>query len=121
MAEHNELGRLGEVLAQQYLEKLGYVILEKNWVYGRAEIDLIAFHQNTLVFVEVKTRRSVDYGEPEDFVNWKKEKQLEFASAVYIEKKNHQGEIRFDIVAIVFENRDIYKINHIEDAFWPNS
>ena len=119
MAEHNELGRLGELLAKEYLEQRGYVILEKNWVYGRAEIDLIAFYEQQLIFVEVKTRRSIDHGEPEDFVNWKKEKQMEFASAVYIDKRNHQGEIRFDIIAIVFENKDLYKINHIEDAFWP--
>ena len=120
MAEHNELGRLGELLAKEYLEQRGYVILEKNWVYGRAEIDLIAFYEQQLIFVEVKTRRSIDHGEPEDFVNWKKEKQMEFASGVYIDKRNHQGEIRFDIIAIVFENKDLYKINHIEDAFWPS-
>ncbi|MET1054503.1 MAG: YraN family protein [Pedobacter sp.] len=120
MAEHNELGRYGELLAKSYLEKLGYMILEMNWVYGKAEIDLIAFYEGTLIFVEVKTRRASDHGEPEDFVDWKKEKQLEFASAAYIEKKNHQGEIRFDILAIVFENKELYKINHIEDAFWPS-
>jgi len=119
MAEHNELGRYGEVLAQAYLEQRGYRILEKNWIYGRAEIDLIAFYEQQLIFVEVKTRRSVAHGEPEDFVNWKKEKQMEFASSVYINRSNHQGEIRFDIVAIVFENKEIYKINHIKDAFWP--
>jgi len=119
MAEHNDLGRYGEQLAKTYLEQHGYRILEMNWVYGRSEIDLIAFYENQLIFVEVKTRRSVAHGEPEDFVNWKKEKQMEFASSVYIDRMNHQGEIRFDIVAIVFENKEIYKINHIEDAFWP--
>ena len=120
MAEHHELGRYGESLARDYLEKRGYVILEANWVYGRAEIDLIALHNSTMIFVEVKTRRSADHGEPEDFVDWKKEQQLEFASAAYIEKRNHHGEIRFDIVAITFENRELYTINHIEDAFWPD-
>lgn len=120
MAEFHDLGRFGEQLAKSYLEQQGYQILEKNWVYGRAEIDLIAAHQGMLIFVEVKTRRSVDHGEPEDFVDWKKEKQLEFASSVYIDKKNHHGEIRFDIVAIVFENKELYHINHIKDAFWPS-
>lgn len=119
MAAHNELGRYGERLALAYLEQCGYRILEKNWVYGRAEVDLIALHEGILIFAEVKTRSSTDYGEPEDFVDWKKEKQLEFASSVYIDKRNHQGEIRFDIIAIVFENKELYKINHIEDAFWP--
>ena len=119
MAAHNELGKYGELLAQRFLADCGYQILEKNWVYGRAEIDVIAFYKEKLIFVEVRTRRSVKHGEPEDFVNWKKEKQMEFASSVYIDRKNHQGEIRFDIVAIVFENKHLYKINHIEDAFWP--
>lgn len=119
MAAHNELGKYGELIAQTYLIEKGYTILEKNWLYGRAEVDLIAFHERQLIFVEVKTRRSTDHGEPEDFVNWKKEKQMELASSVYIERKKHQGEVRFDIVAIVFENKHLYKINHIEDAFWP--
>ncbi|WP_442589912.1 YraN family protein [Pedobacter sp. AW31-3R] len=119
MATHHELGKYGELMAQTYLIEKGYTILEKNWKYGRAEIDLIAFHDRQLIFVEVKTRRSTAHGEPEDFVNWKKESQIALASSVYIERKNHQGEVRFDIVAIVFENKHLYKINHIEDAFWP--
>lgn len=120
MAEHNDLGRYGEELARVYLEDKGYKILNQNWVYGRAEIDLIALYDGKIIFVEVKTRSSVDYGEPEDFVSWKKEKQLEFASLEYIERQQHQGEVRFDIIAIVFENKKQYKINHIEDAFWPS-
>ncbi len=120
MAQHIDLGKAGEDIARLYLEKKGYRILHQNWVYGRAEIDLIAFYEEKIIFVEVKTRRSVEHGEPEDFVNWKKEQQLELASSVYIERKNHEGEIRFDIIAIVFENKDLYKINHIEDAFWPS-
>lgn len=120
MAAHNELGKRGEAIAKDYLENLGYRILNMNWKYGRAEVDVIASQDGKLIFVEVKTRSSTDYGEPEDFVCTKKEKQLEWASSAYIEQRNHQGEIRFDIIAIVFENKDLYKINHIEDAFWPS-
>ena len=120
MAVHNDLGRRGEEIAKDYLENLGYRILKMNWKYGRAEVDVIAEQNGVIIFVEVKTRTSTDYGQPEDFVSRKKELQLEFASTAFIEMKNHQGEIRFDIIAIVFENRDLYKINHIEDAFWPS-
>jgi putative endonuclease len=120
MAVHNDLGWRGEQIAVDYLENLGYRILNRNWKCARAEVDVIADLQGTLIFVEVKTRSSTDYGEPEEFVDYKKERQLEFASSAYIEMKQHQGEIRFDIIAIVFENKDIYKINHIEDAFWPS-
>jgi putative endonuclease len=120
MALHLELGTYGEQLAKQFLVDKGYRVLEQNWRYGRAEVDLIVSQDGKIIFVEVKTRRSDEHGHPEDFVDWKKEKQLEFASSAYIDKKNHQGEIRFDIIAIVFENKEIYNINHIEDAFWPN-
>jgi len=91
-----------------------------NWRYGRAEVDVIANQGRTIIFVEVKTGSSTDYGEPEDFVSSKKEIQLGCASSAYIEMNNHEGEIRFDVIAIVFENKHLYKINHIEDAFWPS-
>ncbi|RYE43026.1 MAG: endonuclease [Sphingobacteriales bacterium] len=103
-----------------HTKDLGRIKLKINWKYGRAEVDIIANLNGTIIFVEVKTRTSVDYGMPEEFVSAKQERQLEFASSGYIEMNNHQGEIRFDIIAIVFENRDLYKINHIEDAFWPS-
>ena len=119
MAVHNDLGRLGENIAREYLEEKGYRILDQNWMYGRAEIDLIAFFAESMIFVEVKTRSSVDFGEPEEFVDYKKERQLEFASLAYIERQQYQGEIRFDVIAIVFKNNKQFKINHIEDAFWP--
>lgn len=119
MALHLELGRNGEELAAAYLEKAGYRILERNWRQGRAEIDLIAWYAEKIIFVEVKTRSNRLYGEPEEAVDWRKERQLQMASSVYISRMRHQGEIRFDIVAIVFENKDLYHINHIEDAFWP--
>jgi len=120
MASHNDLGKRGEQIAKEYLENLGYRILHVNWRYGRAEVDVIADQCGVVIFIEVKTRTSVDYGMPEDFVCIKKERQLEYASSGYIEMTNHQGEIRFDVIAILFENKDIYTINHIEDAFWPS-
>ncbi|MEJ7557329.1 MAG: YraN family protein [Pedobacter sp.] len=120
MASHNELGKRGEEIAKEYLENKGYQILKMNWRHKRAEIDLIAKHDGTLVFVEVKTRSSANFGNPEEFVDWKKEKQLEFASLFYIEQSNHEGEIRFDIVAITMDTKKSYSVHHIEDAFWPS-
>lgn len=120
MASHNDLGKRGEDIARDFLENKGYQILRMNWKHLRAEIDLIARYQGILIFVEVKTRSSIDFGQPEDFVDWKKEKQLEFASLAFIEQQEHAGEIRFDVIAITFEEKNIYKINHIEDAFWPS-
>ncbi len=72
MAEHNELGKKGEELAVNHLEENGYEILERNWVFQKAEIDIIAQKDEVLAIVEVKTRSSLDFGSPQDFVKPKK-------------------------------------------------
>jgi len=118
MALHNDLGKQGEVIAKEYLEAKGYEILDENWTHGKAELDLIAYKDRIMVFVEVKARTSIALGEPEDFVDIAKQKQMELASAEYIEIMNHQNDIRFDIIAITF-TKNSYTLNHIEDAFWP--
>lgn len=120
MAQHNDLGRRGEVLAAQFLVDKGYEILDENWVHGKAEIDLIAYINRLIVFVEVKTRTSISFGMPEDFVSEAKQKQMELAANEYIDLMNHQGEIRFDIISVLFDKQNKFTIKHIEDAFWPN-
>ena len=69
MATHNDLGKKGEVITKAYLETNGYKILDENWTYGKAELDLIAYKNKVMVFVEVKAWTSVTFGEPEDFVD----------------------------------------------------
>ena len=71
MAIHNDIGKQGEQLATEYLVSQQYKILEKNFRYKKAEIDIIALKNNTLAIIEVKTRTSVTFGEPESFVNVK--------------------------------------------------
>lgn len=119
MAIHNDIGKAGEKAAITYLEKKGYEILEENWVTGKAEVDIIALYRNTIIFIEVKTRSSVTFGQPEDFVGPAKQKQLELAAQAYIEMRSHKGEIRFDIVSVLLTKDKHYNLNHIEDAFWP--
>jgi putative endonuclease len=68
MADHNDLGKLGEELAVDFLQQNGYEILETNWVFQKAEIDIIAQKENILAVVEVKTRSSIEFGLPQDFV-----------------------------------------------------
>ena len=74
MASHNDLGSKGEDLAKQHLEVAGYEILDENWRFGKAEVDLIAYLDKTIIFVEVKTRSGNAFGEPEDFVDAAKQK-----------------------------------------------
>lgn len=120
MAQHNDLGFKGEMIAKEYLEQKGYEILDENWVHGKAEVDLIAYINKQIIFVEVKTRTSITFGLPEDFVSEAKQKQMDLAASEYIELMNHQGEIRFDIVSVLFNKQNNYTIKHIEDAFWPS-
>jgi len=119
MAKHLDLGRRGELLAKTHLEEAGYEIIDENWTYGKAEIDLIAYKDRMIIFTEVKTRSGNYFGEPEDFVDARKQKLLAQAADEYIYLMDHQGEVRFDIIAILFAPDNSFKLNHIEDAFWP--
>lgn len=119
MAGHNDLGRHGENLAKAWLENAGYEIFDENWCFGKSEVDLIAYKDDTIVFVEVKTRTGNSFGDPEEFVTVAKQKQLELAANEYIYLMDFKGEIRFDIISVFFTKRSDYTINHIEDAFWP--
>jgi len=120
MAQHLELGRKGEALAKAYLEQQGFEILDENWTHGKCEVDLIVYKDRRIVFVEVKTRSSNTFGEPEDFVDARKQKLLVEAADEYIYLMDHQGEVRFDIISILFDRNAAYKLKHIEDAFWPS-
>lgn len=121
MAQHLNLGRHGENLAKTFLEDSGYEILDENWTHGKAEIDLIAYKNRIIIFAEVKTRTGNGFGEPEDFVDARKQKLLAEAADEYIYLMDHQGEVRFDIISILFDRSTNYTLKHIEDAFWPSS
>jgi len=118
MAEHNETGKKGENMALEFLQKKGYRILEQNWQLGRNEIDIVARDGDTIVIVEVKTRSSNWAGEPEAFVDRKKQRLLVRAANAYVLRKNIQEEVRFDIIAILTGEENA-RINHIPDAFYP--
>jgi putative endonuclease len=118
MAEHNDTGNKGEELAEKYLRKLGYEILERNWHFGKNEIDIIAKDGNFLVIAEVKTRKSTYFGEPEAFVTRAKQRSLIAAANGYIMKKNLDLEARFDILSVIFTGQS-YTVKQIKDAFYP--
>ncbi|MFD0761674.1 YraN family protein [Lutibacter aestuarii] len=116
MATHNELGKKGEELAVEFLLKNNYQILERNWRFKKAEVDIIALKNNVLAVIEVKTRSTDYFGNPQDFVNPKKIKLLVEAIDYYITTKNVDVDVRFDIVAILKQQQH-YKIEHLKDAF----
>jgi putative endonuclease len=117
MAEHNDLGKLGEEIAIEFLQKEGYEILETNWTFQKAEIDIIAKKENTLAIVEVKTRSSLDFGLPQDFVKPKKIQLLVKAVNEYVISNDLDIEVRFDIIAVHKEGKS-FAIEHLMDAFY---
>ena len=116
MAQHNDLGKQGEKLARDYLRDNGYQILETNYTYLKAEVDIIAFKAHTLVAVEVKTRSSDYFGEPQDFIHPKKIKRLVLAIDHYALEKDLDVTVRFDVIAIV-KQKKAFQIEHLKDAF----
>ncbi|MFB9863222.1 YraN family protein [Rufibacter immobilis] len=116
MAHNTHLGKMGEHAAEAYLQAQGYLVLEKNFRYKRAEVDLIAAKEKMLVLVEVKTRSSHQYGYPEEAVSERKENLLRLAADYYIELHQWQHDVRFDVISILWRHGQP-EILHIEDAF----
>ncbi len=118
MAQHNKLGKKGEEIAADYLTGLGYKIIERNWRHEKDEIDIIALDDPFLVIVEVKTRSTAFFGDPDEAVDNKKEKFLVRAADAYVIKKDLFNEVRYDIVAIIIDGNK-QTVKHIKDAFYP--
>ncbi|OUD35617.1 YraN family protein [Flavobacterium sp. FPG59] len=117
MAEHNELGKLGEEMAVEFLQKEGYTILQTNYTFQKAEIDILAEKAGVLAVVEVKTRSSLDFGLPQDFVKPKKIQLLVKAVDAFVTQNDLDLEVRFDIIAILKEDKS-FVIEHLIDAFY---
>ncbi|RZJ30771.1 MAG: endonuclease [Flavobacterium sp.] len=117
MAQHNELGKLGEDLAVKFLIREGYAILERNWVFSKAEIDIIAQRENVLAIVEVKTRSDTGFGLPQDFVDRKKIRLLVKAVDAYVTGLDLDVDVRFDIIGIHKVDNE-FVITHLPDAFF---
>ncbi|UCC41051.1 MAG: YraN family protein [Candidatus Aminicenantes bacterium] len=112
------LGRSGEEVALQYLEKNKYRIIARSFRMFRGEIDIIAYDRKTLVFVEVKTRKSRAFGSPEESVNLSKQRQIQKIALGFLAKNNLQNiECRFDVISLLFAENEGYSIQHIKNAF----
>ena len=117
MASHNQLGKKGEQLAVDFLIENGYDIVERNYRFNKAEVDIIAQKEDVLAIIEVKTRSTTDFGNPQDFVKPKQIKNLVKAVDEYVIVNNLEVDVRFDIIAIVKEEKQ-FNIEHLEDAFF---
>lgn len=113
-----ELGRLGENIAAAYLKENGCRILEMNFTAKYGEIDIIAQEKNTLLFVEVKTRKNSLYGTAAQAVNYKKQRKIILTASAYMSlHENTVSNCRFDIIEIYYNNSSSYKVNHLKGAF----
>jgi putative endonuclease len=114
-AQHLRTGRIGEAQAEKFLKKAGLKIIARNVRVGYDELDLIAKQDDTLIFVEVKTRAGEDFGRPAAAVNRAKRKKLSRAAMHFLKKnKLRPPYIRFDVVEVVGEEPEI---RHIQNAF----
>jgi len=114
------LAEKGEELAAQILSDKGYEIIERNYRYGHGEIDIIANDPGSkcTVFVEVKSRKNLEFGEPEYAITKSKQRQIRKIAELYLfEKEIQEIDCRFDVIAILFEDFNNPVINHYENAF----
>lgn len=119
LATHMETGKQGEKIAAAFLEKKGWRIVERNWRSGRGEIDIIAWTEdNTLVFVEVKTRSGEGFGGPEGAINGPKQELLTRTAGLYMESIHYEWAIRFDVVAVILRHGTLLDLRHLEDVFF---
>lgn len=113
------LGKLGEEIAEELLRSKGYQILKRNFRFGKGEIDIIAKDGDCLVFVEVKSRKNYEFGEPEYSITKSKQRQLKKLAEAYFYVNGIAEQLcRFDVITIVGEKKEEMKINHIENAFY---
>lgn len=116
MTESRKTGLRGEIYASRYLRNKGYTIKDANYRLSGGEIDIIAEKDDTVCFVEVKTRSAGAYFSPSEAVDYQKENNIRNVAAAYISRYKPEKNTRFDIIEIILD-KEIYKVRHIENAF----
>lgn len=113
-----DIGNEGEEIAAAYLESKGWLILDRNYFFEKAEVDIVAYDHTQIIFVEVKLRSGTYFGRPEEYITPKKEQLVKKAAEAWVyERKMETALVRFDVVAIVQEGTNAPDISHFEDAF----
>jgi len=112
-------GRWGESLACRHLSDKGFQIIRRNWFFGHAELDLIAWDGPVLVIVEVRLLKRSNTWRPEQTVGRVKQRKIAAAAAAFADLTGYQGELRFDIVGVSYGQDEVTTIRHFPDAFFP--
>jgi putative endonuclease len=114
MSDKIKIGKHGENLAAEFMVSKGWQIVARNYKFGKAEIDLIVTKEDWLLFIEVKTRSTFHFGEPEEFVDMKKVNLIYFAAEQYIFKNDWRGKVRLDVISVRLGEKVV--IEHFEDG-----
>jgi putative endonuclease len=114
MTDKTQIGRRGENIAADYLVKQGFEIVARNYRFGKAEIDLIVKREDWLLFIEVKTRSSFDFGEPEEFLQDFQINRIMNAAENFIFAIDWHGKVRLDVISVKLGKETV--IEHFEDA-----
>jgi putative endonuclease len=117
MAQHNETGKKGEVLAVNYLERQGFTVLHCNWRHEQYEIDIIATKEKTLHFIEVKTRQSLAFGLPEESVTHKKIRSIVTAGVAFQYQHPQWKRVQYDVLSIILTDQQEPEFFYIEDVY----
>jgi putative endonuclease len=117
-SDRKVVGEAGEQIACRYLEDNGFEISDRNWRTRSGELDIVARHGDVLVFVEVKTRRSRTFGEPEEAVTPAKARKIRRLASEYLASVSHSAEVRFDVISVLLDSGgNRLELRHITDAF----
>jgi len=115
---NKEIGIFGENMAISHLSKLGFEIMHRNWRYKHLEIDIIASKDNLLHIIEVKTRSSIEFGYPEQFINKQKMQFLKNAAAHFQYQNPGWKYLQFDVISIFLNEKKIWELAFFEDVYF---
>jgi putative endonuclease len=116
-AATQEFGELGERIAERWLRRNGWRVVQRRFRSGHRDIDLIVERDDTIAFVEVKARRGAAFGDPVEAVNWSKQKELARSASVWIDRHGRPSEsYRFDVVGVLVEGERV-RVRHVPNAF----
>lgn len=118
MSNNIQLGKFGEQIAKDFLVKKGYVILETNFRFEKNEVDIICLKSKLLIFAEVKSRSSFNFGFPEEAVTEKKQESIKKVAEFFMLEHPEYELCRFDIISCLIQRGEVKEIRHFEDAFY---
>ena len=121
-AATQEFGELGERIAERWLRRHDWRVVQRRFRNGHRDIDLVVEREGTVAFVEVKARKGREFGDPVEAVNWSKQRELARSASVWIDRHGRPEEsYRFDVVGVLVEGERV-RVRHVPNAFsLPNS